>query len=60
MVLKGKKAITRIRKLNGDTKNPKPGTIRKKFATNVTKNAVHASDSKKSSDREIKIFSKIL
>ncbi len=58
MVLAGDDAIVRVRELNGKT-NPKEaaeGTIRKLYAENVGKNAVHASDSSKSAAREIAIF----
>jgi nucleoside-diphosphate kinase len=33
------------------------GTIRKKFAESISKNAVHGSDSPESADREIEIMS---
>lgn len=58
LVLGGENAIERVRKINGATNPAKAdeGTIRKLFAENVTKNAVHASDSPESAAREIKIF----
>lgn len=58
LVLGGENAIERVRKINGATNPAKAdaGTIRKLYAENVTKNAVHASDSPQSAEREIKIF----
>lgn len=58
LVLGGENAIEKVRKLNGATNPAKAdeGTIRKLYAENVTKNAVHASDSAESAAREIKIF----
>ena len=46
-VLEGDDAVSRYRKLMGATDPAKadPGTIRKKFATNIEQNAVHGSDS---------------
>lgn len=57
-VLQGKDAIERTRALHGCTDPTKAaaGTIRKMFATDKTHNAVHASDSKESAQREIHIF----
>ena len=58
VVLAGDDVIKKVRELNGAT-NPaeaKDGTIRKLFAADKTKNAVHASDSEESSAREIPIF----
>ena len=42
--------------------NPKDaddGTIRKKFAESISKNAVHGSDSQESASREIEIMSSL-
>ena len=58
LVLEGEDVIARIRKLHGKT-NPaeaEEGTIRKQFATNGRRNAVHASDSPENAEREIHIF----
>ena len=46
-VLEGDDAVARYRKLMGATDPAKadPGTLRKKFATNIEQNAVHGSDS---------------
>ncbi|WP_110953114.1 nucleoside-diphosphate kinase [Anaerosinus massiliensis] len=58
MVLSGENAIGKVRKLNGATNPEKaePGTIRADFAESMSCNAVHASDSKESAEREIHIF----
>ena len=58
MVLEGKDAIKRARKLMGKT-NPaeaKPGTIRKLYATDNRHNVIHGSDSPESAEREVKFF----
>ena len=58
LVLSGDDVIKKVRELNGAT-NPAEaaeGTIRKLFASDKTKNAVHASDSETSAAREIPIF----
>ena len=46
MVLEGEDAIARYRKVMGSTDPSKAdeGTIRKRFATDIEKNAVHGSD----------------
>ena len=58
-ILEGDSCITNYRNLMGST-NPKEaeeGTIRKRFAESISKNAVHGSDSPESADREIEIMS---
>lgn len=58
IVLAGEDAIARVRRLHGKT-NPaeaEEGTIRKLYATKSNRNAVHASDSPESANREIHIF----
>lgn len=58
LVLEGENAIERAREINGAT-NPesqKDGTIRKAFAKSTRENCVHASDSKKSAEREINLW----
>ena len=58
VVLSGDDVIKKVRELNGAT-NPveaADGTIRKLYAEDKTKNAVHASDSPASAAREIPIF----
>jgi len=57
-VLEGKEAISRYRKLMGDT-NPKkasPGTLRHDFAESIDANAVHGSDCEESAIREVTYF----
>ena len=58
MVLEGEGAIARLRELMGATDPAKaaPGTIRKDFAENVERNAVHGSDSPESAAVEIPYF----
>ena len=58
MVLEGDDVINRYRKLMGATDPTKaePGTLRKEFATDVEKNAVHGSDSPESAEFEIRYF----
>lgn len=58
LILEGDNCIEKVRDINGST-NPekqKEGTIRKKYAKNMTENCVHASDSVESSRKEIKIW----
>lgn len=58
VVLGGENVIERVREINGATNpaNAAEGTIRKLYAENGSKNAVHASDSPQSAAREIPIF----
>ena len=58
MVLAGDNAIAQVRELNGktDPKEAAPGTIRQLYAESKGCNAVHASDSPESAEREIHIF----
>lgn len=55
MAVHGDDAIARARKLMGDTNPEKaaPGTIRADFADDMTRNAVHGSDSPASAAREL-------
>ena len=58
MVLEGPEAVVAARQLIGAT-NPleaAPGSIRGDFATEVTFNLVHGSDSDESAEREIEIW----
>ncbi|MFH1127098.1 MAG: nucleoside-diphosphate kinase [archaeon] len=58
LVLEGDDAIATIRKMVGAT-NPldaAPGTIRHDFGMHTGRNLIHASDSKKSSEKEISLF----
>ncbi len=60
IVLNGNNVIQTTRKIIGNTNYElaEKGTIRNMFATSITKNAIHGSDSLKSADREINIFFK--
>jgi nucleoside-diphosphate kinase len=58
MIVEGENAIKGIIDMVGST-NPSeamPGTIRFDFATSITENVIHRSDSAESACREIKIF----
>lgn len=57
-VLAGENAVAKYRELMGatDPKQAGVGTLRHDFATNVTQNAVHGSDSIQSAAREIEFF----
>jgi nucleoside-diphosphate kinase len=58
MVLEGTEAVAAARQVIGAT-NPieaSPGSIRGDFATEVTFNLVHGSDSAESAEREISLF----
>jgi len=57
-VLYGKDAVQKNRKIMGatDLKKADMGTIRKDFATNIEKNAVHGSDSIENAKIEISFF----
>jgi len=58
MVLEGEDAVQGNRKVMGATNPEKAdaGTLRKEFATNMTENTVHGSDSPTSAAREISYF----
>lgn len=58
IVLEGENAISRVREIIGATDPAKAaeGTIRKKYGTDVGRNAVHASDSPESAQYEIPFF----
>jgi nucleoside-diphosphate kinase len=58
MVLEGENIIARLREVMGAT-NPAqaaPGTIRKLYAANIERNAVHGSDAKETAAYEIGFF----
>ena len=57
-VLEGENAIARNREVMGATNPEKadPGTIRKEFATNIERNAVHGSDAADTARTEIAFF----
>ena len=57
-VLEGEDAIAKNRAVMGATNPEKaePGTIRKEFATNIERNAVHGSDGPDTAKEEIAFF----
>jgi nucleoside-diphosphate kinase len=57
-VLQGRDAVAMVRRMVGATKSweSAPGTIRGDLATGLTDNAIHASDSKESFERESKAY----
>ncbi|MDX2088436.1 MAG: nucleoside-diphosphate kinase [Kofleriaceae bacterium] len=57
-VLEGEGAIAKNRQVMGATNPEKadPGTIRKEFATNIERNAVHGSDAPETAKEEIAFF----
>ena len=58
IVIEGENAVAGLRELIGatDPHEAAEGTIRKEFAEDVTHNAVHASDSQESAEKEIAFF----
>jgi nucleoside-diphosphate kinase len=58
MVLEGENAIAKNREIMGATNpaNAAPGTIRKDFAENIERNAVHGSDAPETAAFEIGYF----
>ena len=58
LVLEGEDAVERNREIMGatDPQEAAPGTLRAEYAEDVTRNAVHGSDSKKSAAREVAFF----
>jgi len=58
LVIEGENIIEAVRKINGatDPLDAEPGTIRGRYALSKSENAVHASDSIESAEREIKIW----
>jgi nucleoside-diphosphate kinase len=58
MVVEGANAIMRLREVMGATNpaNAAPGTIRKLYATNIERNAVHGSDARETAAFEIAYF----
>lgn len=57
-VLEGRDAVAVVRRMIGATKSweSAPGTIRGDLATGLLDNAIHASDSRESFERESKAF----
>lgn len=58
LAIEGRNAIELVRILNGETdpQESQPGSIRGDFSINITHNIVHASDSRKSAERELDIL----
>ncbi len=58
MILYGRSAVKVVRKLIGSTDpvEAEPGTIRGDYGLDITENLVHASDSRESFEREVKIL----
>ncbi len=58
MAVSGLSSVSVVRDIVGktDPKEASPGTIRADFGMDISKNIVHASDSPKSAQRELKIF----
>ncbi len=58
MVVSGEDAVTGMRQIMGatDPLDAAPGSIRGDYATVITENIVHGSDSSASAEREIKLF----
>lgn len=58
MVLEGENAIAKWREVMGATNpaNAADGTIRKKFAESIERNAVHGSDARETAAQEIPFF----
>lgn len=57
-VLEGENAIARYREVMGATNpyNAAPGTIRRRFASNIEANSVHGSDSAENAKIEVEYF----
>ncbi|MBN2478070.1 nucleoside-diphosphate kinase [Candidatus Micrarchaeota archaeon] len=60
MVIEGKDAVEVVRKMVGKTnaREADPGTIRGDYSLSVSKNTIHASDSKETAEKEVKRFFK--
>lgn len=58
VVLEGESAVEVVRTMIGPTDGTKapPGTIRGDYSLSTRENLVHASDSRESAEREIKLF----
>lgn len=58
MVVEGEGVVKGISDMVGATnpKEAKPGTIRFDYATSITQNVIHRSDSVEKAEREIKLF----
>ncbi len=58
MVVEGPRAVGVLRRMIGatDPLEAQPGTIRGDYALDITRNIIHAADSRKSAEREMRIF----
>ena len=58
LAVRGEDAIAGVRTMMGATHpaNAAPGTIRGDFATELSENVVHGSDSRASAKRELRLF----
>jgi nucleoside-diphosphate kinase len=58
LILEGNNVIAMVRKMNGatDPANAEAGSIRGRYAISMSENAVHASESNESAEREIKTW----
>lgn len=58
LLIKGENAVEVVREINGktDPSKARPGTIRYLYGKNVTKNAVHGSESLQAAKEEIKLW----
>jgi nucleoside-diphosphate kinase len=56
--LEGEGGVARLREVVGatDPAEAAPGTVRKEFGQSKQQNSVHASDSRASAEREVKLF----
>lgn len=59
-VFEGQGAVERVRKLMGatDPARAAPGTLRKDYGVDLTRNAIHGSDSPENAEKEIALFFK--
>jgi nucleoside-diphosphate kinase len=58
LIIEGNNAIAKVRKINGatDPLEAEAGSIRGRYALSKTENTVHASDSVKNAEYEIKLW----
>ena len=58
MVVEGPRAVGVLRRMIGatDPLEAQPGTIRGDYALDITRNIIHAADSRESAEREMRIF----
>ena len=58
MALEREDAVKKLREVMGATNpaNAAEGTIRKRFATNIERNAIHGSDAPETAEQELRFF----